>query len=76
MPYIPVLNSRQALSSSEAQDMAREFGLIRSELDDIRTAVANLRALLVAATAVGAGYNTTNTDLTNTAVYPKKFTAT
>jgi hypothetical protein len=46
MPYIPVLNSRQALSPSEAQDMAREFNLLRAELDDMRTKYTALLAKL------------------------------
>ena len=71
MAYIPVLNNRQALSPSEAQDMIREFNLLRAELDDIRTKnaallvdIADIRtkyaalvALLVAATSLGAGYS-------------------
>lgn len=80
MAYIPVLNNRQSLSPSEAQDMIREFNLLRLELDEIRAAYMSTRALLVAGTAVGAGYNTTATDLgtttANTAVPPRRFTPT
>jgi hypothetical protein len=70
MAYIPVLNSRQALSPSEAQDMAREFNLLRAELDDMRTKYTALVALLAAATALGAGYNT------GTALAARQFTPT
>ncbi len=69
MPYTPILNSRQALSSSEAQDMIREFNLLRAELDDMRAKYTALVALLVAATALGAGYNT------GTALAARQFTA-
>lgn len=69
MPYITVLNSRQALSPSEAQDMVREFNLLRAELDDMRTKYTALVALLAAATALGAGYNT------GTALAARQFTA-
>jgi hypothetical protein len=74
MPYIQRLNTLASVSTSEAQQLSIEFNAMRAELDDVRTAVANLRALLVASTAPGAGYNTTNTDLTNATVYPKRFT--
>ncbi|WNO06047.1 hypothetical protein [Rhodoferax mekongensis] len=72
MPYTIVLNNRSALTASEAQDMNREFDLLRAELDDMRTKnaalltdISDIRtkytalvALLVAGTALGAGYST------------------
>lgn len=61
MPYQNVFNNVSALSPSEMQDMAREFNLLRAEVDDIRTKYAALVALLVAATALGAGYGTGTT---------------
>lgn len=66
MPYMQVLNSCRGLSVSDRAELAREFDNIRTELDDIRAAFMSLRALLVAATAVGAGYNTTPTNLGTT----------
>jgi len=44
-------------------DLARELDLLRQELTEIRRAYMALRALLVAGTVVGAGYNTTPTNL-------------
>jgi hypothetical protein len=38
--------------------MVREFNLLRAEMDDMRTKYTALVALLAAATALGAGYNT------------------
>lgn len=70
MAYIPVINGRQALTPGEAQDMIREFGLLRAELDDMRAKYTALVALLAAATALGAGYNT------GTALTARQFTPT
>ena len=70
MAYTIVLNTRSALSPSEAQDMNREFNLLRAELDDMRTKYTALVALLVAATALGAGYST------GTALAARQFTPT
>ncbi len=61
MSYQNAFNTIAALSASEAQDMAREFNLLRAELDDVRTKYAALVALLVAATVLGAGYSTGTT---------------
>ena len=61
MPYQISFNARRALSPTESQDMAREFNLLRAELDDVRTKYAALVALLVAATVLGAGYSTGTT---------------
>lgn len=70
MPYQNVFNNVSALSPSEMQDMAREFNLLRAEVDDIRAKYAALVALLVAATALGAGYST------GTALAARQFTPT
>lgn len=58
MPYRIVLNCSQSLSTSDTVEIAREFDALRVELDDIRAKYTALRALLVAATALGAGYGT------------------
>jgi hypothetical protein len=62
MAYIQRLN-HSTLSASDRALFSEEFRLLRAELDDIRSAYAATRALLVAGTAVGAGYNTTATNL-------------
>ena len=80
MPFLMRLNHTQTLSNSERFQLAQEFQALRAELDDMRAAYMSLRALLIAATAVGAGYNTTATDLgtfTAATVAPvRRFTAT
>lgn len=63
MPYRNVLNRAGSMSLSDIKSFNIEFDRIRSELDDIRSAVAAIRALLVAGTAVGAGYNTAATNI-------------
>lgn len=70
MPFIPAVNNLNALSPQEMQDVAREFNLLRAELDDMRAKYTALVALLVAATALGAGYNT------GTALNARQFTPT
>lgn len=66
MPYVNTIQGRAAMGPSEQQDMIREFDSLRRELDEMRAAFMSLRALLVAGTAVGAGYNTAPTDLGTT----------
>jgi hypothetical protein len=68
MPFNSTVNNMNSLRPSEARDLMREFALLRAELDDIRTKYTALRALLAAATALGAGYNT------NTALAATQFT--
>lgn len=79
MPFITRLNTAQTISRSDAYQLQQEFIALRQELDEIRAAYMSTRALLVAATAPGAGYNTTATDLgtttANTAVPARRFTA-
>ena len=80
MPYLLRLNQTSSLSVSERYQLELEFNNMRAELDDIRAAYMSLRALLIAATVLGAGYNTVATDLgsfTPAAVAPaRRFTAT
>ena len=70
MPFINATNGLNSLRPSEARDLAREFTLLRAELDDIRTKYTAMRALLAAATTLGAGYNT------GTALAASQFTPT
>lgn len=63
MPYLTVTNRLGGLSASDKQELLREFDALRTELNEIRGAYMALRALLVAATAPGAGYNTNGTNL-------------
>ena len=59
MPFVTVINTAPALgSATERQALIREMQSLRAELDDIRTKYTALRALLVAGTALGAGYGT------------------
>lgn len=67
MPYVQTLNGMKALGPSARLQLAREFDLLRQELDEIRAAYMALRALLVAGTVVGAAYNTAPTNLGTTA---------
>ena len=71
MPYIAVLNGRSALSPQEAIEMAREFALLRAELDDIRTKYAAVLAKLDA----DVGVTDTNYVVT-AALAAKQFTPT
>lgn len=79
MPFTQVLNGMKSLSPREVYELNLEFAKLRQELDEMRAAHMSQRALLIAGTAVGAGYNVTATDLgtttANTAVPPKRFTA-
>lgn len=70
MPYIQRLNATQSISVTEAQQLTLEFNALRAELDDMRTKYAALVALLAAATAPGAAYNT------GTALAARQFTPT
>lgn len=62
MPFVTRLNQLPA-ANSEVYGLIVEFQALRAELDDIRSALAATRALLVAGTAVGAGYNTPATNI-------------
>lgn len=66
MPFVQNVNTASSLSTSDKQALLREFTALRQELDEMRAAYMSLRALLVAGTAVGAGYNTTPTNLGTT----------
>jgi len=68
MPFIQRLNTTSSISVSEAQQLIYEFNSLRAELDDVRTKYTALVALLAAATALGAGYNT------GTALAARQFT--
>lgn len=70
MPYIPRLNTMRSLGTTDMQQMNAEFTLLRAELDDMRTKYTALVALLVASTALGAGYST------GTALAARQFTPT
>lgn len=63
MPYLTTVNRLGGLSAADKQELIREFESLRTELNEIRGAYMALRALLVAATAPGAGYNTNGTNL-------------
>ena len=63
MPFINRLNTTGAVPKSEQYGLILEFQALRAELDDIRSALSATRALLVAGTVVGAGYNTTATNI-------------
>lgn len=80
MPYQSRINAMHGLTPTEKQQLTAEFDAIRRELNDIRGAYMALRALLVASTAPGAGYNTNGTNLGDTAstaaATTKPFTAT
>lgn len=67
MPYLNTVNGLTGLSTRDKLDLVREFDLLRQELTEIRRAYMALRALLVASTALGPGYNTTATNLGDTA---------
>jgi len=66
MPYVQRIVANNGFAPSEAQDIIIEFDALRRELDEMRAAFMSLRALLVAGTAPGAGYNTAPTDLGTT----------
>ena len=66
MPFITRINTTQGFSTSDKLQLIQEFQALRLELDEMRAAFMSLRALLVASTALGAGYNTTPTNLGTT----------
>lgn len=70
MAYRQRLNSMNSISTHDAVQLDLELDMLRAELDDIRTKYTALVALLVAATAVGAGYSA------GTALAARQFTAT
>lgn len=79
MPYTQRLNTASSISKQDAFQLNLELNSLRQELDEVRAAYMSLRALLVAATVVGAGYNTVATDLgattPNVAVPARRFTS-
>lgn len=80
MPYRIVLNNCRGLADQDRVALSREFDNLRTELDEMRAAYMALRALLIAGTAVGAGYNTAPTNLgtpaATAAATANRFTAT
>lgn len=58
MPFNTRLNNTHSIARSDANQIALELQALRTELDDMRAKYTALRALLVAATALGAGYGT------------------
>lgn len=80
MPFVQTINHAVSLSTSDRFALIRELTALRQELDDIRSALAATRALLVAGTAVGAGYNVPATNIgaaiTATPGQTPRFTAT
>lgn len=70
MPYRQRLNTLASVPASEIMQLQYEFDSLRAELDDMRTKYTALVALLAAATALGAGYNT------GTALAARQFTPT
>lgn len=58
MPYRIRLNQAQGLTTQDAIQLSAELDALRAELDDMRTKYTALRALLIAATTLGAGYGT------------------
>lgn len=70
MPYARRLNNAHSIARSDAAQITMELNLLRAELDDMRAKYTALRDLLVAATALGAGYGT------GTALNASTFTAT
>lgn len=69
MPFKQAVGAMGGVSTSAQTALQRELQLLRDELDDMRAKYTAMRALLVAATAVGAGYGT------GTALNPSVFTA-
>ena len=69
MPYAQRLNNTHSIARADATQITMELNLLRAELDDMRAKYTALRALLVAATALGAGYGT------GTALNASTFTA-
>lgn len=68
MAYRNVVNKSGSLPASDRFQLIREFDSLRAELDDVRAKYTALVALLVAATALGAGYST------GTALATRQFT--
>lgn len=58
MPYKHQLNMLKAIPASDSAKLVTELDSLRAELDDIRAKYTALVALLVAGTALGAGYGT------------------
>lgn len=63
MPYRSRLNNLHTVGRTDAGQIVVELDALRAELDDLRSKYTALRALLVAATAPGAGYNIGTTAL-------------
>jgi hypothetical protein len=70
MPYTQRVTAMRSLGTTDAQQLNIELNALRAELDDVRTKYTALVALLAAATALGAGYNT------GTALAARQFTPT
>lgn len=66
MAYASRLNLTASLATSERYQLVLELDTLRAELDDIRAKYTALVALLVAATALGAGYSTGTTLVAST----------
>lgn len=58
MPYKNRLSAFKTIPASDSAQLVAELDSLRAELDDIRAKYAALVALLVAGTALGAGYGT------------------
>ena len=58
MPYVQRLNTMASIGKYDAQQLILELNALKADLDDMRAKYTALRALLAAATALGAGYNT------------------
>lgn len=69
MAYKKRINNMGSISSADSVQLLKEMDALRAELNDIRTKYTALVALLVAGTALGAGYST------GTALAASTFTA-
>ena len=70
MPYRDRFNKMQTISRTDGYQLGLELDMLRAELNDMRAKYAAVVALLVAGTAVGAGYGT------GTTLLPVQFTPT
>ena len=58
MPYKTRLSALKTIPASDSAQLVTELDSLRQELDDMRAKYTALVALLVAGTALGAGYGT------------------
>lgn len=58
MAYKQRINAMKGLSNQDKVALTAEFDALYADIADMRTKYTALRALLAAATALGAGYNT------------------